>query len=246
MSDQDNIMGGLGVSEDIQNETNNLGWEPFESDAYDITIEAAFLFKSKSGATCFNLRGKTPEGKELFNQQYVTSNTKKGGQNFYLGKDGKKNYLPGFNIANAISLLTIGKNLNALTTVDGVQEVYNEKKGVKMLPQLAGETVTLGIQLQIQDKQVKDAATGEYVNSGETRKVNEIDKVFRTKDKLTTPEIRAGETEPAFFTRWLEKNKGVTQNRATGASASGVTNGAPPPKQATGTGASAETLFANK
>jgi len=35
--------------------------------------------------------------------------------NYYQDKEGKKQYLPGFNIANALSVLTAGKELGELT-----------------------------------------------------------------------------------------------------------------------------------
>jgi len=88
-------------------------------------------------------------------------------------------------------------------------------KEVPVLLDLLGEDITCGVLKQVVDKTSKNAS-GEYVPTGETREVNEIDKFFRTSDKLTIAEIVAESTEATFYNKWVEKNKGKVVNKAKG------------------------------
>jgi len=127
--------------------------------------------------------------------------------------------------------------------------VYNpaaqkeEPKSVEVVMDLLGARAIVGIQKQIVDKQAK-GPDGKYVNTGETRETNEIDKVFREGDKLTTAEIRAGETEGKFYATWDAKWTGKTRNKATAANDSnGGTAGAPRAAAASGTAKPTKSLF---
>jgi hypothetical protein len=57
-----------------------------------------------SGAMALNIRAKTEDGKEIRQQLRMTSGTAKGCKNYYEDKNGEKKYLPGFLMANALSL----------------------------------------------------------------------------------------------------------------------------------------------
>ena len=83
-----------------------------------------------------------------------------------------------------------------------------QKKQVLM--PLLGQQVTLGVLKVIEDK---------YNSPGETITRNNTDKVFRAEEHLTTAEIRKGQTEADFYTRWSNKNTGNTVNKAKGAQA---------------------------
>ena len=73
------------------------------------------------------------------------------------------------------------------------------------------------------------AAEGEKPNwqpTGDTKEENEIDKFFRARDKMTTAEILAGAEEPGFYTKWGDKNIGVTKMKAKGAGNTPAANSA--------------------
>jgi hypothetical protein len=73
------------------------------------------------------------------------------------------------------------------------------------------------------DKTKKNDA-GVYEATGETRDENEIDKLFRAKDRMTTAEIRAQADTAGFIDTWDAKFSGIVKMKAKGA---GGTAGAP-------------------
>ena len=81
--------------------------------------------------------------------------------------------------------------------------------------------------LKTVDKTKKNDATGQYEPTGETREENEIDKLFRASDRMTTAEIRAKAAEASFAFTWETKNTGVTKNKSKGAPAGTGTAGMP-------------------
>lgn len=211
------ILGNLKIEDkDIQNETDTLGGSRlFDSGIYDFLIEMAYLDTAKSGAISVNYTFKHSSGKTLFSTEYVTSGTAKGGKPFYLDRNKKKRYLPGFITANNIARVTNDCELSELEEEKRLIKVRGEMQERSVLKDLRGKKVSLGIIKQLVDKNVKDSE-GNYVPSGETREENVIDKVFTT-DHLTLTEYDAGHKEPDFANRWLEKNKGTVVNKAKGA-----------------------------
>jgi len=216
MSEETNIMAGLETDASIEQETDSLGgFQVLNSDLYNCMIESCFLTVSQGGARAFNLRAKTLEKKSIQQQFWMTSGTAKGCKNHYVGKDGTKHYLPGFNMANAICVLTLDKEISKLSCEAGVAEMFGEKVKVDYLPELAGKPITLGVIKQIVDKRAKNDVTGEYEPTGDTREENEVDKVFRAADGLTTTEIRGGLTEAKFKEQWLDKWKDEVKDKST-------------------------------
>lgn len=228
---------------------NSFG--PLETDVYDFTIEVAYVDQSAGGAMNLNLWLKDRQGNSLRQTVYMTSGTAKGGKNTYevKGKDGKptgeRRYLPGFTVANDLCLLAIGKEIADLTAEEKVLNIFNFdlKKEVptkkQVLTALTGAEISLGVVKQLENKNAKNDQ-GAYVPTGEYREVNEIDKVFRTKDDMTVSEITAESTEAVFRAKWLEKNKGVTRNKtgnkdavATPKGGAAATTGATPTADAT-------------
>jgi hypothetical protein len=207
----------------------------------------AYIQKSKGGALGLFLTLVTEDKKEIRQTLWMTSGDSKGNKNFY-EKDGEKFYLPGFNAANGLALLTLGKEISELDTEQKVINLYSpDAKAevptkVDVIMDLLNQEVIAGIIKQTVDKNVKNEATGEYVATGETREENEIDKFFRAKDKMTTAEIRAQAEAPVFYTTWGTKHTGVTRNKAKGAAAGG-TAGVPKAAGATGTAKPGKSLF---
>ena len=228
------MLANLTTDDTIANERDSLGNSgPVESGLYLSTITLAYLTKAKSEALALNLHVKTDSGREIREAIYMTSGKEKGGTNFYIDKDGAKQYLPGFLTANALALLTVGKEIGDLETEQKVVTLYSpEAKAevptkVDALTELHGQEVLLGVIKEIVDKQKKNDATGVHEATGETREQNTIDKVFRARDRMTTTEIRAKAEEATFVDAWDAKWTGKDRNKVKGAAAGSGTAGAP-------------------
>lgn len=216
----------------VEEEKDTLGGMSFTvpSGADDYVVALAYFEKAKSGSLALHLHLKSDTAL-LRLPLYVTTGDAKGNLPYTENAKGEKKYMKGYNIANAITFCITGKNMNQLQTEDKVAKLYDftAKKEldrvVPALTDLMGETITLGVIKCIDDKNVQDA-TGEWVASGQTKEVNEIDKVFRTSDKLTVAEIKAKATEEAFYTKWVETKTGTVWDRSE-AKDGAVKDGAP-------------------
>ena len=214
------LLASLTTDTSIADEKDSIGsgYAPLDSNLYPAKIDLAYLTKSAGGAMALNLTLSTEDKREIRQQLWMTSGTAKGCKNFYLDKDGQKQYLPGFIHANALALLTIGKEISQVDTEQKVINLYSaEAKAevptpVEMLTDLLGKEILVGLIKQTVDKNVKDAA-GNYVPSGETREENEIDKFFRASDRKTTAEIRAQVPEAVFADTWAKKWVGQTKDK---------------------------------
>lgn len=207
------------------------GSKVLDSGLYESTIALAYYKESQGGALSLNVDLTGSNGESFRQTFWVTSGKAKGQKNYYEGKDGKKRYLPGFNAANHLCLLTVGKEISDLEPEAKVIKLYDPAQSkevpteVKVITDLIGTQIIAGVIKQIVDKNVKDSS-GAYVASGETREENEVDKFFRASDRLTVSEIKAEQTEADFIYKWEEKNKGVVRNKAKGAKEGGSTGAA--------------------
>ena len=214
------------MDDSIQAEKDVLGGggSLLETGVYDFTIEMAYASKSAGGAAALNVHLKSDSGATLRKAIYVTN---KKGENFYLGKDGQKAYLPGFLLATNLCLLTVKKELHQVTPEDKTIMLYDfdAKKELptkaKVLVDLIGQRVTVSIVKEVVDKTAKQG-DGSYAPTGETREQNEIDKFFHIDTGMTVAELRAKATTAEFKEQWAAKNTGVTRNKATGAKAGGA------------------------
>lgn len=204
------------------------GFQPRETDAYDMNITMAYADKAQSGAQSVTLLGKFNDGREYRETLWVTN---KKGENYFLNKDDptKKVGLPGFTIVDEICLVTTDAPLQAQPTEEKLVKIYDfdQKKEVPtnkhVLVDLIGKTVTLGIGKVLENKSQKDAA-GNYQPIADTREINVIEKVFHNESKMTVPEARrdakliAEGKQPegsSFFAAWVERNKGVLRDKRT-------------------------------
>lgn len=210
------------------------GYERIDhSDIYGFTVEYAYLRTAGSGALGLVLHMKSDGGANFRETMWMTSGTAKGGNNFYVDKNGKKQYLPGFTNANNLALLTVGKNIGELETEEKVAKLYDYEQQaevptkVQMFTDLVNQPIKAGILKQIVDRNVKNDA-GAYVPSGETREEYIVDKFFRARDNMTVAEILAQADEASFHEVWIEKNKDREVNRAKGAQG-GAAPAAPTP-----------------
>ena len=219
------LLANLATNETINNERDSIGGSgPLDSGLYMLKIALAYINKAASGALGLVLQFKTEDNKDVRQTLWMSSGTAKGCKNYYEDKNGEKQYLPGFIHANAICLLTVGKEISAMETETKVINLYSaEAKAevptkVEMVMDLIGQEVLAGIIKQTVDKTVKNEA-GVYVATGETRDENEIDKIFRAKDRMTTAEIRSQATEATFADSWEQKWTGKVKTRTKGATA---------------------------
>lgn len=234
MASLSNLMQEADVTTD---ESDSLGGVyVVDSGTYPVVIDIAYIDKSQGGATSLNLHFKGQSNEFIKQTLWIVSGNAKGNKTYYVDKKGGKQSLPGFNQANAICKLTLGKEIGSLDTETKVINLYNfeAKKEiptkVEMLTDLIGQELVIGLIKQVVDKNVKND-TGQYVPSGETREENELDKVFN-KEGLTITELRAGESEATFISKWSDKWKGQVKNKAKGATAGGsggATPGMPKP-----------------
>lgn len=221
-------------NENINNEQDSVGsGGVWESGLYPVTIDIAYLEKKQSGALFLNVTLKGDDGREHREGLCIASGDAKGNKTYYENAKGERHFLPGFNHASAMSLLTLGKELNQLDTEKKTIKIYNfeQKKDVAtdvdMVTDLVGQRVIVGLQKQIVDKTQK-GDDGQYHPTGETREVNEIDKVFRERDRMTTAEVRAQAEEATFYDTWDQKWTGKVRNKASAANdANGASQGAP-------------------
>ena len=213
------LLSGLTTSNDIAAEKDSVGGGiVLDSNVYNFTVKLAYLQKAASDALSLVVHLTTEDNKDVRQQFWMTSGKEKGCKNYFVDKNGDKQYLPGFNMANSLCLLTVGKEISQMETETKVVNLYNSESkaevptNVEMLTELLGKQVLGGLIKQIVDKNVKDAA-GNYVPSGETREENELDKLFRERDGKTTAEILAQAPEAVFIETWKKKWVGQVKNK---------------------------------
>lgn len=218
------LLANLSTDETIPNEKDSLGTSgTLDSGIYACTVAMAHITKSQGGAMGLVLTLKTDAGREVRQTLWMTSGTAKGSKNYYEDKNGEKHYLPDFIHANNLCLLTVGKEISALETETKVINLYSpEAKAevptkVEVLTDLLNQEIKIGLIRQTVDKTKKNEATGIYEPTGETRDENEIDKLFRARDNMTTAEIRAQAEEATFYGNWESKWAGKVRDRAKGA-----------------------------
>ena len=225
------LLSGLTVDDTIQGNSDYIGGSKvWPSDMYLCTIKMAYLTIAKTGAIGLTLDVMNKETQESIKETlWIQSGKAKGNINYYMNKkkEGEKVYLPGFVIFQNISLLTVGKEPNKLTTAEKLVKIWNGTEEaptkVEVITELLEQDINLGILECCKDKTVKNDA-GDYVNTGETKKENSIDKVFRAKDNFTTVEILAKTDEATFYDSWLTKWKGEIKDTSTKPT-KGVTTG---------------------
>jgi len=231
------VLAGLTTNDEVQEVKDSVGgnFSAVESGLYKTIIKSAYVDVVTSGAVAIRLEVESDNGDTIRQALWVQSNTQKGGKNYFVDKKGNKQYLPGFNQANALCLLTAGKAISEMATEEKIIDIYDFASKsqvptkVDMLVELLGQPIVVGIIKQTVNKNIKDEATGKYVATNETRTENEVDKFFRAKDNLTVTEIKAGMVEAVFITKWHEKNTGVTRDKTKKVTASA---NKPAPEQA--------------
>lgn len=206
INDQGDVLGGGGTR---------------ESGIYPFTVKMAYVQPAKSGAIGVHLTLEDDKGQELRRTEYITSGTAKGGKNYY-ERNGQKNYLPGFLLINDLALLITGHGLTDLEAEieEKLVPIYNFESQkeiptkVPVLIPLLNKPIKAGVLKVIEDKRTK-GDDGEYVPTGETREVNEINKFFHAESGMTVTELKANADEAVFIQQWDEKRSGQTIDKTT-------------------------------
>lgn len=223
------LLSNLKTDDSIAGERDSVGGSVLDTALYPSKVTLAYLIKSDGGAVGLVLNAKTDAGRDIRQTIWMTS---KSGANYYTDKAGAKQYLPGFLIANSLSLLTVGKEIGDLVTETKVVSAYSKEAKadvptkVEMFTELLGQDIIIGLIKQTVDKTQKNDA-GVYMPTGETRDENEIDKLFRARDRMTVAEIRAKAEAAAFVATWEAKHAGNTRNKAKGTGAGTGVAGTP-------------------
>lgn len=199
------------------------GFQVHNTDVYPATIKLAYAGVSAGGANSMTFEVELDGGGKYSWTEWVTSGTAKGCLP-YFEKDGEKQYLPGFNRANAISLMTTGKELGATNFEEKMVKLYNSNTKTevptptKVAVDMIGKKILLGI---IKIATNKQAATGNldangkkvYADTNEVREINEVDKVFHYETRRTLQEAMAKVETAVFIDQWLEANKGKIRDK---------------------------------
>ena len=206
---------GIEKAKDVLGGGNGL----FDTAIYKFTIKAAYGLVSSGGAKGVAFEFKDENGRTFKNTQYVTSGTEKGCKNYY-EKDGVKNYLPGYNIVNAICMMCTEKPLDQAVTENKTLKLWDSTakaetpQNVPVLVELTGKEIYLGLFKDEVDKFGQDQTTKKWtVVTGETKEQNEIANVYHFPTKKTLNEaVEGGEAE--FYDKWLAQYEGKTRERA--------------------------------
>ena len=182
------------------------------TNVYDGLIDVAYITTSQAGAKAFNF---VINFNNKLHRETIYVTNREGGVTYV--KDGKKYPLPGYSLVNAITKLTIGKEIPNLIFEPRLVKIYNFdlKKEVPVeVPvavELVGQAVCLGIEHSRENKRVKDQA-GNYVDTPEIRESNTIARVFHVKTGQTVSEYDS--QKPAEFKDlWLKEFKDKTRDR---------------------------------
>jgi hypothetical protein len=190
-----------------------------ETGADEYTIELAYLSESSGGANALNLHLKS--GSAFLRQTvYFTSGKAKGCSTTFEGKDGKKQYLPGYVIFSNLSDIVAGKDLSELDQETKVINLYSYDAGkevpteVTALPELMGEKAVFAVQKILENKRMQSG--NEWVDTAETREKNELVRVYAT-DGRSLKEIRKEipAEDAGDLKRWMKANNGVTKDKTT-------------------------------
>ena len=136
----------LSGAEEAQLETNYVGGgsRHLETDIYPMTVDMAYFRTAESGAVAVVLDLLGENGEKHSETLWVLSGNDKGNVEYYIDKDGNKKGLPGFVIANSLSLLTTGKELGDLDAVTKTLKIYSYEEGKEVPTDVPVITELLG------------------------------------------------------------------------------------------------------
>jgi hypothetical protein len=238
------------IDNDIKADEERVGGRgPAESGVYLYGVTMAYMDKSKGGANCLKLSLKCDKTGHQFSETFWVTNKK--GETFYIAtkEDNAKKYLPGYQMADKLCFLLLGKTLmeagkeveaRVIDVYDPLKKKVVSKEMPQVFTQLIGKEILTAVIKIKQNKRVKNAA-GEYVNGPDVIEINEVFQFFNPANGMTITEIRDKKGVPEYLQEWKDKWEGQVKDTVTapdaslsssvpvagGATADGMT--APPP-----------------
>ncbi|MBP93774.1 MAG: hypothetical protein CMC55_06615 [Flavobacteriaceae bacterium] len=195
---------------DVQERDTLGGFQLHETDVYHATVKMAFIEESKKGALGLNLTAQLADGSEYRETLWFTNQKK---ETFFTNTKGETQNLPGYSLANSITMLIAQTPILESETGVRVVKVYDgDAKGevnkeVEALVDLLNQPILLAIEKQRQNKQAKTDSG--YVATNEEVERNTIAKAFHHEKRVTLTEA-VGKLPPEFIDKWLAKNQGKT------------------------------------
>jgi len=205
---------GLEIGSDIETTNEDtLGGGSFirDSGLYPMSVDVAYLDKSKAGALSLNLHLRVIEGDNRLVKEtlYLTSGDTKGNKNFYINKKtGKKVLLPGRSMGEQIARILTDQPMAQLTPEEKTIKLYDFdlKKEVPTpvasLTEMVGQELLIGLHKCVENKRVE--SNGKWVDTNNKREFNEIHKVFYP-DGFSVTERNAEAEEAVFVNTWRNK-----------------------------------------
>lgn len=247
-------------AKDIEEAVDTVGsGGALDSGIYPTKLKNAYVHIADSGAQAMNIEVEVEGGRTQRHQLWVSN---KDGEIFYTDSNGKKKYMGGFLIADALAMLATGgeAGIQDLETEEKILAIYDFDKGqdvnkkVEAFVDLFGLEFQAGIIKHVKPKKTK--VGDEYVESEtETITVNELDKVF-SEEGFTTIELMEEAEEPDFIHKWLarwegkektSKPKAAAKGRNAAGGRSGARTGAAKPAAGrAGSSGAAKKSFFNK
>lgn len=245
-------------AKDIEEAVDTVGsGGALDSNVYPMKLKNAYVHIADSGAQAMNIEVEIEGGRTQRHQLWVSN---KDGEIFY-EKDGKKKYMQGYLIADALAMLATGgeAGIQDLDTEEKVLAIYDFDKGQDVNKKVEAFVDLFGLEFQgglIKHVKPKKSKVGdEYVESEtETVTVNDLDKVF-SEEGFTTIELVEEAEEPDFIHKWLSrwegkektsKPKAAAKGRNATGGRSGARTGAAKPAGRAGSSGAAKKTFFNK
>lgn len=239
------------------------GFTLLESGIYLATVKSAYGIISANGAQGIHLELELEGGRGYREDIYVTN---RNGENFFTDQQsGKKNFLPGFLLADDLAQLTVGSDLSDATWEDRVWEVYDRTegkaipKGMPTLVDAIGTQVYVAIAKKDKPQTNYDRDTKTSTATGEVEQENLIQKFMHPEMKITVNEARHAmeknqDPEAKFFAEWdkqwtgnvlpmTRKEKVLVEEAKKGGGRSGRPGQPPQASNSAGGGAQKKSLF---
>ena len=223
-------MGKFSMHDDIKLKETSLGGGSYlwDSGVYATIVDMAYFDQSKGGAHSLNVTLLNEDGKKLKQTIWFTNRKE---EVHYVNQKGEKDYLPGYDLANNLSLIITSDDINEAFDKSEKKMVnvydFNVRKEVptekSVATSLLGKQVKVAVLKQVVNKRVNDGS-GTYVDSAETRDENEIKEFYFHDTDLTVVEKAKDAKEALMMPKWSDRNTGITLNKVkavTGAAASG-------------------------
>lgn len=202
----------LGNNTDIKAAEDKVGGGGFakieKTGIQDLICTKAYAGQSDGGAYFVEAHFENAEKARLIMREYITSGTKKGCLNYYIDKDGNKQYLPGYNKVKALDYM-LTKIDSDLPKLDKRQIKLWDKDLKKELPvekdaciDWIGKPVTALITKVLENKSEKIG--DKWADIAGTIEKFEIDHFLDPVTRATRNELTGG-LQVEFFNKWLEK-----------------------------------------